>query len=395
MSNIARLKDAEISNGNLIDADDLDAEFDQIISAYNTNDTELTAIGTGAYTFSGVKTFSSTPLMNAISERTAGSGVTIDSVRLKDGMVMVAGTPASGGEIGYASNRLTYHNGTSVITLPNGDAVQAVSVISDDPSAGASNRGTLYVCTGTFTFSIAAATSLGSLWYIYIRNEGTGLVTVDPNASETVDLLTTFPIYPGETVMITRIGSSTFRTFGRTPPGTWILAETLSPSGVASVDSTFGFASGYDHKWEITELDMASDAVGFDMRVSIDGSTFRSTAGDYGWSVGALNNLSVQPTGSTSDTEISIANSANTETDLGDAAGEPPHMFVIEGFGLDNNGSARKYFLVDGFTFSSSGRAGRIAGTGFYDGTTDDILGVRFLSTANFTATIKHYVKRR
>jgi hypothetical protein len=117
MTQISRLKDAEISNGNLINADDLDSEFNQLVSEHNANDTILTNATTGTFTFSGVKTFSSTPKMNAIDERTAGSGVTADGVRLKDGMVKVAGTPTENGEIGYASNALKAFINGSLVTL--------------------------------------------------------------------------------------------------------------------------------------------------------------------------------------------------------------------------------------------------------------------------------------
>lgn len=113
MSQIARLKDAEISNGNLINADDLDAEFNQLVAAHNANDTTLTDATTGTYTFSGVKTFSSTPKMNAIEERTAGSGVTADGVLHKDGFIKVIPStqpyaPVDNGEFGYDSTNHKY-----------------------------------------------------------------------------------------------------------------------------------------------------------------------------------------------------------------------------------------------------------------------------------------------
>lgn len=57
------------------------------------------------------------PTCDTISERTAGAGVTPDGVRLKDGMVKVAGTPTESGEVGYASNRLKLHDGTAVRTV--------------------------------------------------------------------------------------------------------------------------------------------------------------------------------------------------------------------------------------------------------------------------------------
>lgn len=49
-----------------------------------THDSSKVAMLDGAQTFTGVKTFSSTPKMDAISENTSNTGVTIDGVLLKD-----------------------------------------------------------------------------------------------------------------------------------------------------------------------------------------------------------------------------------------------------------------------------------------------------------------------
>lgn len=47
--------------------------------------------------------------------------------------------------------------------------------------------GKLINCSGTFTLSVTAAATLGSGWWCYVRNTGTGTVTLDPNGAETVD----------------------------------------------------------------------------------------------------------------------------------------------------------------------------------------------------------------
>lgn len=65
MATLARLKDAEIENDQLINADDLDAEFDQLISGHNDHETRLDDIESNATTLSGVKTFSSIPILPA------------------------------------------------------------------------------------------------------------------------------------------------------------------------------------------------------------------------------------------------------------------------------------------------------------------------------------------
>lgn len=178
--------------------------------------------------------------------------------------------------------------------------------------------------------------------------------------------------------------------------GGWQLVQTQTPSGVSSVGFTTGFEANYDHMWIISALDMASDAVGFDMRVSIDGATYRSTAGDYTWVFGAFSSApGAEVVANLSDTELTLVDGSNIGRDLGDAAGEPPHLIIIKGMHLDNDGSSRKIFLVKGYTVTSNGRHLSLGGNGSYKGTTDDILGVQFLSSVNFTATIRHLRKLR
>lgn len=56
--------------------------------------------------------------------------------------------------------------------------------------------------SGTFTLGFSGVATLGSGWFCYVKNSGTGTVTLDPNASETIDGLTSFVMYPDEVRLV-------------------------------------------------------------------------------------------------------------------------------------------------------------------------------------------------
>lgn len=112
MSQISRLRDAEITNGNLINADDIDTELNQLVSESNGQDTRLTAIENASISIGGVKTFTSSIKTDQIDERTSTAGVTIDSVLLKDGALKLlpdaSYVASTNGALGYNSTSHSY-----------------------------------------------------------------------------------------------------------------------------------------------------------------------------------------------------------------------------------------------------------------------------------------------
>lgn len=81
-------------------------------------------------------------------------------------------------------------------------------------TANASYRATLVLASGTFTMALTAAATLGDDWWTAVRNTGAGVITVDPNAAETIDGVATITLVPGETALIVCDGTA-FHTVGR------------------------------------------------------------------------------------------------------------------------------------------------------------------------------------
>ena len=87
-------------------------------------------------------------------------------------------------------------NGSSLLGSGNlvisGAEVVRVARTSNTQITSA-NRGNLIdITSGTFTQTFDAAATLGNGWFCYIRNSGTGDITLDPNASEQIDGLTSY-----------------------------------------------------------------------------------------------------------------------------------------------------------------------------------------------------------
>lgn len=125
-----------------------------------------------------------------LGRSTAGTG-SVEEITIGSGLSLSAGTlSASGG----GGGSLTINNQTAAYTVVAGDL------------------GTIINCTsGTFTVSLTAAATLGSGFNCWIWNTSTtaaDAITIDPNASETIDGRTTLVLQRGEGMQIVCDGTN-------------------------------------------------------------------------------------------------------------------------------------------------------------------------------------------
>lgn len=86
--------------------------------------------------------------------------------------------------------------------------LNAVTAISATYTVVAGDRGKLLSCTNTITVTLLAAATAGSGFVLAFRNNGSGTVTLDGNASETINGSATITLSPGTSVILVCDGSN-------------------------------------------------------------------------------------------------------------------------------------------------------------------------------------------
>lgn len=100
--------------------------------------------------------------------------------------------------------------GTGVVAIGS-TLSQSVPVItfSSNYTAGTTDRATMFVWSGSAgTFDLPAAATVGNNWFCYLRNSGTGSVTVNPAGTPTIDGAATLVFQPGESAIIATDGAN-------------------------------------------------------------------------------------------------------------------------------------------------------------------------------------------
>ncbi len=91
-----------------------------------------------------------------------------------------------------------------------GSEVVRVARTSNTVLVKVNNGNLIDITSGTFSQTFTAAATLDDGWFCYIRNNGTGVITLDPDSSETIDGLTSYAMYTGEVRLVQCTGTAFF-----------------------------------------------------------------------------------------------------------------------------------------------------------------------------------------
>jgi hypothetical protein len=161
---------------------------------------------TGTATLTNLSVTGTTTLTNALTVANGGTSATTlpaNNVLIGNGTSAVTGVAP-----GTAGNLLT-SNGTAWTSVaPSGSQILQVTRTSNTQLGSSNISNLINITSGTFSQTFAAAATLANGWFCYIRNAGTGEITLDPNGSETIDGFTSYIMYPGETRLVQCNGTS-------------------------------------------------------------------------------------------------------------------------------------------------------------------------------------------
>ena len=143
----------------------------------------------------------------------------------------------------------------------------------------ADDIGTLFSCSGTFTLTLPAIANVASGWSITVHNRGTGLVTVEGNAAETIDGQANIIVGAGGSATLFEDGNAgEFRTYATggvlAPIGTF--SDANQSTKETGIDLT-----GFDRVFISAKMRTLSSSQHPRFRVKAGGSVITSATYDY------------------------------------------------------------------------------------------------------------------
>lgn len=146
-----------------------------------------------------------------------------------------------------------------------------VNALSSNTIINSTYQNSVNVCTGTFTLSLLAVADAGEGFYFIVKNQGSGVITIDPDTSEQVDGASSITIGAGLSAVIICNGSAWYSLFLSQIFPSGILKGSGTNTTTAAVQGTDYYAPG-----------------GTDVAVADGGTNISSyTAGDTLYATGA------------------------------------------------------------------------------------------------------------
>jgi hypothetical protein len=274
--------------------------------------------------------------------------------------------------------------------LANSTLKHPTAARSSNTILGAADNNTAIKATGTFTQTFTAAATLGDGWHVFYRNDGTGIVTLDPNGAELIDGVATLNLYPGEGCMVVCDGAA-FKTYGRST-GLVLTQRQVISSPVTSVDLTQGINADFDeHVLVVNSAVPATDDAVLQLRVSDDGgATFKSGTSDYLNTYNVLQN-GVSNVGYSGNTYAAISQSCSSTSTDGGVNGE------VRLFSLYQN-TKRQHWIASSSNFRTATSQIRFDGSHRWNGASliaINCVRVMFASGSIASGTIALYGVRK
>lgn len=126
---------------------------------------------------------------------------------------------------------LVFGDATGFYTISNIPNVTRSARTSNSILTGA-DRGTyIDVTANTFTQTVTAAATLGNGWFVDYGNSGSGVVTIDPNGSETIGGIATLAVNSGEVYRVQSDASNFNVICIQADAGPHVIVQEQAPSG--------------------------------------------------------------------------------------------------------------------------------------------------------------------
>lgn len=241
--------------------------------------TTSTLVGTGARTFTTQASKQFQPGMWLLVVRTS-----VPTTWMLGQVTSYSGT-ALAISVSATNGSGTYTDWSIGVSGPQGAAGSITNLNTSAKSSAytavSGDKGTVIRMTGTWTLALTSAATLAAGWWCWVVNDGTGVITVDANASELINGALTQALHPGEKALLTCNGTLFYLDFphglrrlpivhadtvGRTPvAGGQQLMETIAGPGGAG---------NYPHINFGGSLFVAAPMTGTAAWTSPDGSTW-------------------------------------------------------------------------------------------------------------------------